>query len=90
MQELKDALDTIGLGGSDGGMPSCTLPEFALLCSPVLEERCPSRFLREALEAVFRQGLAAWAAVAVRQLATYVVISKQATTTPPLPVLSRA
>lgn len=69
-QELKDALDTIGLGGSDVGLESCTLPEFALLCSPILDERRPSRFLKEALETVFRNGLAAWAAVAVRQPAT--------------------
>jgi hypothetical protein len=65
-QELKEALDTLGLGeGEDAGLTSCTFPEFALLCSAVLEDEEPSRFLIQAFQHIFQRAVQAWADAAV-------------------------
>lgn len=72
-QELKDAFDTLGLTGEDEGLTSCTFPEFALLCSHVLEgdkghpTPYPVRFLGQALQIIFDQALATWSQAAVTQ-----------------------
>lgn len=72
-QELKDALDTLGLSGEDAGLTSCTFPEFALLCSHVLEGDKdhpvphPVRFLGEALQIIFDRAVSTWSRAAVAQ-----------------------